>query len=39
MPPLASPRGKPSLNGALKGIIWIAPDFDELAPKWDEYIK
>ena len=25
--------------GALKGKIWIADDFDELGPEWDEYIK
>jgi antitoxin (DNA-binding transcriptional repressor) of toxin-antitoxin stability system len=30
---------KKSLLGAMKGKIWIAPDFDELGPEWDEYIK
>ncbi|ESX81846.1 MULTISPECIES: type II toxin-antitoxin system prevent-host-death family antitoxin [unclassified Mesorhizobium] len=25
--------------GALKGKIWIADDFDELGPEWDEYVK
>jgi hypothetical protein len=30
---------KQSLNGALKGKIWIADDFDELGPEWDEYVK
>ncbi|MEW6631211.1 MAG: type II toxin-antitoxin system prevent-host-death family antitoxin [Pseudomonadota bacterium] len=25
--------------GALKGKIWIADDFDELGPEWDEYMK
>jgi antitoxin (DNA-binding transcriptional repressor) of toxin-antitoxin stability system len=34
-------RGTPrrKLRGAMKGDIWIAPDFDELGPEWDEYIK
>jgi prevent-host-death family protein len=30
---------KKKLRGAMKGKIWIAPDFDELGPEWDEYIK
>jgi len=25
--------------GALKGKIWIADDFDELGPEWDEHVK
>jgi len=25
--------------GAFKGQIWIADDFDELGPEWDEYVK
>lgn len=25
--------------GALKGKVWIADDFDELGPEWDEYVK
>jgi prevent-host-death family protein len=25
--------------GALEGQIWIADDFDELGPEWDEYVK
>lgn len=25
--------------GAFKGQIWMAEDFDELGPEWDEYIK
>jgi prevent-host-death family protein len=33
----ASPARRPKLHGALKGQIWIAPDFDELGPEWDEY--
>ena len=36
---VASKRGRPSLLGAMKGQIWIAPDFDELGPEWDEYTK
>ena len=27
-----------TLLGAMKGEIWIAPDFDELGPEWDEYV-
>jgi hypothetical protein len=37
VPPLVSKTDKPSLLGALKGKIWIAPDFDQLGPEWDEY--
>jgi prevent-host-death family protein len=25
--------------GAFEGQIWIADDFDELGPAWDEYVK
>lgn len=25
--------------GKYRDQIWIAPDFDELGPEWDEYIK
>lgn len=32
-------KPKPKLRGAWKGKIWIAPDFDELGPEWDEYVK
>lgn len=37
----ASSDSKPKnkLRGAMKGQIWIAPDFDELGPEWDEYVK
>lgn len=37
----ASPEARPKkkLLGAMKGQIWIAPDFDELGPEWDEYVK
>jgi prevent-host-death family protein len=38
MPPVGQPE-KPSLIGALEGRIWIAEDFDELGPEWDEYVK
>lgn len=30
---------RPRLLGAMKGQVWIADDFDELGPEWDEYIK
>lgn len=30
---------RPRLLGALKGKIWMADDFDELGPEWDEYMK
>ena len=39
IPPLVDPVKKPPLRGALAGKIWIAPDFHELGPEWDEYIK
>jgi prevent-host-death family protein len=32
------PPRKPRTPGALKGQIWIADDFDELGPEWDEYV-
>jgi len=32
-------RPKSKLRGAMKGKIWIAPDFDELGAEWDEYVK
>jgi prevent-host-death family protein len=35
--PSAASAPRPKLHGALKGKIWIAPDFDELGPEWDEY--
>lgn len=35
-----TPEGdRPRLLGALKGQIWMADDFDELGPEWDDYIK
>ncbi len=27
------------VGGKFKGQIWIAPDFDELPPEFDEYVK
>jgi antitoxin (DNA-binding transcriptional repressor) of toxin-antitoxin stability system len=27
-----------SLIGAYKGKFWMADDFDELGPEWDEYM-
>lgn len=35
----ADSRPKKKLRGAMKGQIWIAPDFDELGPEWDEYVS
>ena len=37
----ADPRSGPktSILGAMKGEIWMAPDFDDLGPEWDEYVK
>ena len=32
----AKPR---SLLGIAKGEIWMADDWEELGPEWDEYIK
>lgn len=37
--PSAEARPKKKLRGAMKGQIWMAPDFDELGPEWDEYVK
>ena len=28
-----------SILGATKGQIWMADDFDELWPEWDEYMR
>lgn len=25
--------------GKFRDQIWMAPDFDELGPEWDEYVK
>ena len=29
---------KPRTPGSLKGKIWVAPDFDETLPEWDEEV-
>jgi prevent-host-death family protein len=39
VPPAAEPQEQSSLNGAMAGKIWMAEDFDELGPEWDEYIE
>lgn len=39
MPPESPSDDKPSLIGALKGKVWIADNFDELGPEWDEYVN
>jgi len=39
LPPEHKPEESSSLNGAMAGKIWIADDFDELGPEWDEYVK
>jgi antitoxin (DNA-binding transcriptional repressor) of toxin-antitoxin stability system len=30
---------RPSILGMFKGQIWMADDFDELGPEWDEYLR
>lgn len=37
--PSADAKPKKKLLGAMKGQTWIADDFDELGPEWDEYVK
>lgn len=32
-------RTKASIVGAMRGEFWMAADFDELGPEWDEYRK
>ena len=39
VPAAPSSQESTSLNGAMAGKIWIADDFDELGPEWDEYIR
>jgi len=39
LPPEQEAEESSSLNGAMAGRIWIADDFDELGPEWDEYVK
>lgn len=38
-PSTAADPERPRLLGAMKGQTWMADDFDELGPEWDEYIK
>lgn len=38
--PAESPGEKARRNaGKYRGQVWIAEDFDELGPEWDEYVK
>jgi antitoxin (DNA-binding transcriptional repressor) of toxin-antitoxin stability system len=30
---------RPSILGMFAGQIWVADDFDELGPEWDEYLS
>lgn len=40
LPPDEPIARKPSLLGAFEGSpFWMADDFDELGPEWDEYLK
>jgi prevent-host-death family protein len=38
-PVMPADETRPRLLGAMKGQTWIADDFDELGPEWDEYVK
>ena len=38
-PAAMTDEGRPRLLGAMKGQTWMADDFDELGPEWDEYVK
>jgi antitoxin (DNA-binding transcriptional repressor) of toxin-antitoxin stability system len=38
-PALPTEAERPRLLGAMKGQTWMADDFDELGPEWDEYMK
>jgi antitoxin (DNA-binding transcriptional repressor) of toxin-antitoxin stability system len=33
------PWPKKRVFGQMRGRMWISPDFDELGPEWDEYVK
>ena len=35
----ASNQGKLPRLGAFRGQVWMADDFDDLGPEWDEYTK
>lgn len=44
--PHTIPKAEGAVFGSLPRVgafkdkeLWIAPDFDELGPEWDEYIK
>jgi prevent-host-death family protein len=39
MPPAAAPGKKPLLGALKDKPFWMAPDFDELGPEWDEYVR
>lgn len=39
LPPQGNGGERKSLLGALKGELWMAEDFDELGPEWDEYTR
>jgi len=32
-------KRKDRVGGKFKGKIWMAPDFDQLPPEFDEYVK
>lgn len=34
-----APKREPRKPGGYEERIWIADDFDELGPEWDEYIR
>ena len=36
---LTNQNGQAFGSGQLAGKIWIASDFDDLGPEWDEYVK
>ena len=36
--PIERPSGS-RRPGSARGQVWIAPDFDEMAPDFDEYVK
>ncbi|GAA4110662.1 type II toxin-antitoxin system Phd/YefM family antitoxin [Aminobacter aganoensis] len=37
--PVDVASSRQSIIGAMKGKVWIADEFDELGPEWDEYAK
>jgi antitoxin (DNA-binding transcriptional repressor) of toxin-antitoxin stability system len=38
-PAASSQSERPRLLGAMKGETWIATNFDDLGPEWDDYVK